>query len=77
MIEARLAQVDQDYKEIQKMLSIKALVNVEDSTVSEKNIDEIIEEEFLRREELLRDNLRKNLNIFKDAVLQEFNLTSE
>ena len=59
------------------MLSIKALVNVEDSTVSEKNIDEIIEEEFLRREDLLRDNLRKNLNIFKDAVLQEFNLTSE
>lgn len=37
----------------------------------------MLEQDFLEAEELLRDNLKKNLNVFKKIAIEEFDLTTE
>ena len=76
ILDQRLQTVDQEFVQLKKALSIQSLQQF-DNSAEVPTYAELIEEEFLRNEALLRDNLRKNLNVFREVVVQEFNLTNE
>lgn len=54
VVDQALTEIDAQQKEIQKMLALKALVNLQSQPTDEQDIEKLLENEFLNRESQMR-----------------------